>query len=277
MLRMSKVRGRLQLVTPYVGPHGENPALKYCGEIMPILNTLVMHFTNSTPILERVCRCWRYMIISYRTAMIPLLPSLAQSLAAGFEGSREGCFLWATDAVVREFSEGAELVDAATSQAVYQFFEQQSLAFLRILNELPPEQLPDVIEDFFRLASDAIRFYPKECVTSSLVVPIFSAGLSALTLQQVDPLIATLHYYRDLLSFGFETPSISNFSDPDGQPYTNPPEVRNAVKELVGNQGQLLVERVLTGMMFSFPEDCFPDASGILMTQFELMPQQTGL
>lgn len=83
------------------------------------------------------------MIISYRTAMIPLLPSLAQSLAAGFEASREGCFLWATDAVVREFAEGAELVDKATSQAVYQFFEQQSVAFLRILNELPPEQLPD--------------------------------------------------------------------------------------------------------------------------------------
>lgn len=134
-----------------------------------------------------------------------------------------------------------------------------------------------MIEDFFRLASDAIRFYPKECVTSSLAVPTFSAGLSALTLQQVDPLIATLHYYRDLLSFGFESPSISHFSGSDGQPYTNPIDIRNGVKELVGNQGQLLVERVLTGMMFSFPEDCFPDASGILMTLFELMPQQTGL
>lgn len=81
--------------------------------------------------------------------MISLLPSLAQSLAAGFEASREGCFLWATDAVVREFSEGAEAVDAATSQAVYQFFEQQSVSFLRILNELPPEQLPDGRDIFF--------------------------------------------------------------------------------------------------------------------------------
>lgn len=133
-----------------------------------------------------------------------------------------------------------------------------------------------MIEDFFRLASDAVRFYPKECVTSSLMVPTFSAGLSALTLQQADPLIATLHYYRDLLSFGFESPSISNFSGPDGQPHTNPVEVRNAIKELIGGQGQLLVERVLTGMMFSFPEDCFADASGILMTLFELTPQQTG-
>lgn len=133
-----------------------------------------------------------------------------------------------------------------------------------------------MIEDYFRLVSDAIRFYPKECVTSSLVVPIFSAGLSALTLQQVDPLIATLHYYRDLLSFAFETPSTSNFTNSDGTPYINPLEIQNSVKDLVTNQGQLLVERVLTGMMFSFPEDCFPDASGILMTMFEMVPQLTG-
>lgn len=83
------------------------------------------------------------MIISYRTAMTPLLPTLAHSLASGFEASREGCFLWATDAVVREFSEGAEFVDPATSLAVFQFYEQQAVAFLRTLNDLPPENLPD--------------------------------------------------------------------------------------------------------------------------------------
>jgi transportin-3 len=131
-----------------------------------------------------------------------------------------------------------------------------------------------VIEDYFRLASDAVRYYPKEHITSSLAVPIFSAALSALTLQQVDPLIATLHYYRDVLSFGFDTPSVSDFTGPDGQPYTNPPEVRAAVKQLLSSQGQPLVQRVLTGMMFSFPGDCFPDASGVIMTLFELMPQE---
>jgi transportin-3 len=133
----------VQVVNPYVGPNEDNPAVKYCGEILPIMTTIVMNFTSSTPILERVCRCWRYMIISYRTAMIPLLPTLAQSIANGFEASREGCFLWATDAVVREFAEGAEFVDRSTSNAVFQFYEQQAVAFLRILNELPPENLPD--------------------------------------------------------------------------------------------------------------------------------------
>ncbi|KAF9895064.1 Nuclear import receptor [Aspergillus nanangensis] len=277
------VADHLQLITifvlvinPYVGPNEENPAVKYCGEILPIMTTIVMNFTSSTPILERVCRCWRNMIISYRTAMTPLLPTLAQSLASGFEASREGCFLWATDAVVREFSEGSEFVDPGTSNAVFQFYEQQAVAFLRALNDLAPENLPDVIEDFYRLSSDAIRYYPKECLNSSLAVPIFSAALSALTLQQIDPLMATLHYYHDLLSFAFDKPAVSDFTTSNGDPYTNPPEIREAVKQLIASQGQVLAQRMLTGMMFSFPGECFPDASGVMMSLFELMPQEAG-
>jgi transportin-3 len=133
----------IQFVHPYVGPGNQNPCVRYCGEILPVLDTIVMNFTKSTPILERVCRCWRYMVISYRNAMTPLLPSLAQSMSAGFEASREGCFLWATDAIIREFFDGADYVDQTTSDAVYQFFEHQVVLFLRILNDLPPDHLPD--------------------------------------------------------------------------------------------------------------------------------------
>ncbi len=83
------------------------------------------------------------MVLSYRTAVLPLLPSLAQQLASGFLNSRQGCFLWATDSVLREFAAGAEFVDERTSQAIYDFFEQQALSFLRIMNDLPPVDLPD--------------------------------------------------------------------------------------------------------------------------------------
>lgn len=134
-----------------------------------------------------------------------------------------------------------------------------------------------MIEDFFRLASDAVRYYPKECVTSSLSVPTFSAALSALTLQQREPLIATLHYYHDLLSFAFDMPAVSDFSSVEGEGYSNPPDVQQAVRHLVLSQGQLLAQQIITGMMFTFPVDCVPDASGILMTMFELMPQETAL
>ena len=34
------------------------------------------------------------------------------------------------------------------------------------------------------------------------------------------------------------------------------------------------MQRIMTGMMFHFPRDCFPDASGVLLSLFEIMPQE---
>lgn len=108
-----------------------------------MLGNLITHFNKSIPILERVCRCWRYMVLSYRTGMRPLLPDLATKLTEGFNTSRQGCFLWATASIVREFSQGQEEVDSSLANDVYQFYEQQAKTFLRILSDLPPEELPD--------------------------------------------------------------------------------------------------------------------------------------
>lgn len=130
-----------------------------------------------------------------------------------------------------------------------------------------------VIEDFFRLMVDAVRYYPVKTLTSPLAEPIVSAALTALTLHQLEPLLATLQYLRDLLSFGTTHPLISQV---DNEPYTNPPEAQAAVKNLIVSQGQVLVQRILTGMMFSFPGDCFSEASAVLMTLFEIDGPQAG-
>ena len=52
-------------------------------------------------------------------------------------------------------------------------------------------------------------------------------------------------------------------------------QTQQAVRRLVASQGEVLVQRILTGMMFNFPRDCFPDASGVLLGLFEIMPQET--
>lgn len=219
------------------------------------------------------------MVLSYRTAVLPLLPTLAQQLASGFENSRQGCFLWATDSVLREFANGAELVDAATSQHIYDFFEQQALAFLRIMNDLPPSDLPDVIEDFFRLLIDALIYYHTNLLSAPICAPILSASISALTLEQEAPLQATLHYLRDFLSYGTDHPNSSSFDDHNSHSahQSNPPQIQATVRAHVAKQGEFLTQRILTGMMFSFPRDCFPDASGVLLAMFEIMPQETAV
>ena len=263
----------IQYVNPYVPPEQENPCVKYCAEILTPLAQIVKHFTKSIPILERVCKAWRYMVVSYRVATAPLLAPLAQNIAQGFQTSKQGCFLWATDAVIREFSHGAEFVDQDTSDNVFNFFSQQATVFFRILTELQPIQLPDMIEDFFRLAADSIRYYPRKAITSDLAEPMVKAALTALTLQSFEPVLAALHFLRDFLDFGFDRPPISQLSGPDDMPQKTPDDIQTAVKRIISITGQEMVQRVMTGLMFSFPEDVYPDASAVLLALFNIVPQ----
>jgi len=262
----------IQWIQPYVKPGEHNPAVQYCQEIFPVLSTIAENFVNFTPILERVCRCFRHMVLSYRTAIAPLLPSLAEKLAAGFAASRQGCYLWATDSIVREFTDEAPNVDKDTVTAVFNFFQQQATNFLRALNDLPPEELPDVIEDFFRLSVDVLTNHPHLYISSHLMPTILSAASTSLTLLKEEPVLATLHFLRDFLAYGTADLPTSHFSDDPGRLRSNPPEVQEAVKQLLASEGEVMTQRLMTGMMYTFPADCFPDASGVLLAMFQLMP-----
>lgn len=257
-------------MNPVAGAGEANPAVKYWQEVFPILATVLDNFLDFAPICERICRCWRNMVISFRTAMAPLLPDMANKLASGFNASREGCFLWVTSAILREFSEEREHVDQATTDNIYTFFEAQTTAFLRVMNELQPRELPDVIDDFFRLLIDALLYYPQKLVPSPLLVPVFEAAIYALTLEQRDPLSSTLHFLRDLLSYGGNNPASS-----ESLPESAAAEVRATVRNLVLSRGGNLVKQVMAGMMITFPRDCFADGSGLLLAMFELLPGPT--
>jgi transportin-3 len=260
-----------EMVRPEIPSGQEHPAVKYCQEIFPSLASLIARFAASIPILERVCRCWRYMVLSYRTAMRPLLPHLASKLTEGFGKSRQGCFLWATASIVREFSQGIDNVDPSLTNDVYRFYEQQATTFLRILSEMPPEELPDLIEDYFRLAADMALYFPSESIMSPLMDTILNAACSSLGLLKEDPIIAVLHFLRDLLGYGRNASPSSSF---DNTRHDVPEQLRNRVKQLVVGSGNQLVQRIMTGMMYSFPEGCFADSSGVLLDLFELMPEQ---
>ena len=265
----------VQGVRPQVPPSQSHPVVQCCQEIFPILSAICERFVDFAPIVERVCRCWRYMVLQYQYHTLPMLPQLAEKLSQGFTASRQGCFLWATDSIVREFSDVSDNVSQQTTDAIYAFYEQQATTFLRALNDLSPEDLPDVIEDFFRLSLDVLLYHPNRLLPSNLMSTILSAASTSLTLLKEAPLMATLHFLRDFLAYGSENAPSSSF-DPDGQyrNRTNPQEIQDAVRKLTLAEGESLVQRCMTGMMYTFPQDCFPDASGVLLGLFQLLPKE---
>ncbi|KKA30085.1 hypothetical protein TD95_004560 [Thielaviopsis punctulata] len=260
----------VQIVVPNVENGQENPAVKYWQERFDILSTILRSFIRCIPICERICKCWRNMVISYRTAMTPLLPQMANELAEAFTTSREGCFLWASAAILREFSEDREHVSPGISDSIYAFFEMQATSFLRVMAELQPRDLPDVVEDFFRLLVDALLYYPQRLIPSALLTPIFEAAIYALTLEQRDPLSSTLHFLLDLISYASNNPANSNGLAPEVSA-----QLQSIVRQLLLTGGAQLVKQVMAGMMITFPRDCFANGSSVLLDLFRIFPQET--
>jgi len=86
--------------------------------------------------------------------------------------------------------------------------------------------------------------------------------------------MGTLHFLRNLLGYGRNSSPSSSFEHPQ---HEVPEALRNRVKQLVVISGSQLVQRIMTGMMYSFPEGCFADSSGVLLDLFELMPEQVAI
>ena len=102
--------------------------------------------------------------------------------------------------------------------------------------------------------------------------PVLEAASHALTLLKDEPLMATLHFLRDFLGYGSDNQPQSSLSD--GRPLLNSQELQATVKQLLMQQGEVMTQRLMTGMMYSFPRDCFPDASGALLGMVQLLPDQ---
>ena len=104
------------------------------------------------------------------------------------------------------------------------------------------------------------------------MAPILSAASTALTLLKEESLLATLHFLRDFVAWGSDEKPTSNFDEESQQ---TPQEIKTAVKQLFIANGETIVQRLMTGMMYSFPSDCFPDASGVLLATYQLLPNET--
>jgi transportin-3 len=158
------------------------------------------------------------------------------------------------------------------------FWERQTVIFLNALNGVGGDQLPDLIEDFFRLCMDMLINHTTGTIRSQHMRDVLSAAVHALSLLKIEVLMVTLHFLRDLISYGLPDSPTSTLSGPDrgDKPGTKTPtDVQAKIKALLSEQGRVLTVRVLTGMMYNFPEDCIADASGVVLDLLKVLPSET--
>ncbi|CAN6606095.1 mRNA transport regulator Mtr10p [Trichomonascus vanleenenianus] len=258
----------VSIVRPSVPHDAVSPTSKFVIELYPALVPAVLSAHGaSTYVAERNCKFIKTCLHTCKIDLAPILGQIAETLVREFNKTHFGCYLWVSGALVREFGDDEDdRVNDHVKKAVWHFAEQQSVSFFQHLTVAPPKEVPDLVEDFFRLMGDLLMYFPYEFIESSLLKPSFDAALSSLALEQVEPVTATLHFLQDLFAFGNEKPPVSRLVAPV------PDRIRRLIFDLASSDGQQLCARLISGLIFSFPRDCVTDASSLVLSLIKLVP-----
>lgn len=238
-------------------------------EVWPLTSQLLQKFGGSLKVSERITKLIKSAIQSFSTFLNPILADIANLLHGGFQQNKFGCYLWVSGALVREF--GDEYTSDEVKKAVYQFALTQCSSFFETAGAYSSvKEIPDLIEDFFRMLNDILMYYPFE------LIPDFAFLNTALTtsihtmdqLEEFEPLISCLHFQIDYVSWGLPNPPISFMGS------ENPGHIQESVKRFLmeENRGAQLLKAVMEGLIFRFHADLHQDASDLLLKILTVVP-----
>lgn len=244
------------------------PAAQYfCDTVWPLVTEVLAKHGAVLKVSERFVKVVKHAVQGCSVYLTPILPQVAQLLHHGFSTTCYGCYLWVTGVVIREFSD--EVSSDDTHEVTFQLGLSQSVAFFTVLKNdaIDIRGIPDVVEDYFNMANDLLMYFPQKVTANAeLTSSILDAAVVALsTSEERNPLMAVVHFFIDLVSWGSDYPPVS-FFEGDTQ------QVQQHVKQfLVANShGARLVKVVLHGLIYKYYND--PDANDLLIKILSVAP-----
>lgn len=250
----------------------QHPGARVFGDLWLLVKAVLGQHGQVLKVLEKCCKLVKSGIENYGVMLAPILPEVMEVMVSGFGGTKFGCYLWVLGVVVREFADdGVEdrsgRGEAAVKATVFAFARQQINAFFQFLTHevQSPLEIPDIVDDFYRMMGEVLMFFPFQVVEDHLMMVLaVNASVYALNhLQLADPIIHILHLLIDLVLWGERFPPVLMHDE-------TPAEVQAAVQQLVMDQGAQLTLAVVSGLIYRFPRDAFPDASELLIKMYTL-------
>ncbi|KAK9355678.1 armadillo-type protein [Lipomyces doorenjongii] len=262
-----------RLVHPHIEPGNPDPCMQFWSEVWPLIDLLLDNHGQSTYVSERCCKFIRTLMYSYRTSFFSLLGTVAEKLVVCFDKFHYGCYLWASGIAVREY--GNEYSDQNIQSAVWEFAFRQSISTFKYMSTVNIADIPDVVEDLFRLLSNLITSYPYRFIPSELCKPSVDAARAIFTTENKEPIFTAMDLLHDIFSYGFSTPPVSNimFNDAGEQYYDAnavPPEIQGIVRQIVLAEGEMLTRQVFSGLLYTFPRECVSDGTSVLLVLLKL-------
>ncbi|KAI9480494.1 MAG: armadillo-type protein [Benjaminiella poitrasii] len=239
-----------QIIRPDNIPTGQpHPCVTFISELWPVLDTVLSNFGDQPTVSEPLSKCFNNFMSSYGSDFVPLLPSLMERIVNAFDATGLSGYLWVALRMIREYGKGG-----AAAAPCFELVQRLSQSMFIKLQSSQVNDIPDVIEDYFRLITaflDTIpSTMPNDDKLAALLSTVFQAGLVGLTVTEKHALVAVLGFYRRLVSFG------------------------QAVNGLFKEFGQQLTIVLFDGLIDVYHQDVIPDVAALFKSLAELLPAE---
>ncbi|CAG8580296.1 14524_t:CDS:2 [Funneliformis caledonium] len=239
-----------------------HPCITIIKDLWPVFDLLLVQFGSDSHLSEILCKCFKYCVVFYRISFRPLLPDLMERLVTVFGQTHLSCYLWVATKCVQEYSddEGTEM-----TMAMISFVERLSVTMFSLLNGKKSAEIPDVIEDYFRLNIALFESTPITFSQSAVFLSVFQAGLTCLTIQQHDALFSIIVFFHKLLNFRANPKQKQKQKHSPGTPTV--PITSTSATEATLNAALSIhdslwkqyvtsfLENIFKGLMYTFPRD----------------------
>ncbi|KAJ3553023.1 hypothetical protein NM688_g3839 [Phlebia brevispora] len=234
-----------------------------CQEAWVVFDNFLAKYGGNYGVCDRVTRVLRLGLNFFGATAKPVLPSVLSRMAEAFVATGFASYLWIGGKIIGHF--GAE-TDPALRTAFEQLFESISNKLVNMLQDTPPSQIPDVMEDYIRLSMQLADYAPDVLFTSPAFPIAFRAAMAGLTLIQSDIIFTALDFIRCVLTHDCLNPS--------AKPSSKFPIYAAAIRPVMEKEGLELTGCLLTGITGDFPEDSASSVITILRVIAMLWPSQ---
>ncbi|KIY50561.1 ARM repeat-containing protein [Fistulina hepatica ATCC 64428] len=252
----------LEAMLAVIGPFGDElpPACQNtCQEAWAILDGFQLKYGNNYRIVDRATRVIRHGITLFGDSALPVASSVVARMSLGFESTAISGYLWIAAKCVQMYGSQADATLLATFRDA---FERSTAKLIALLQTCPPEQMPDVLEDYLALVQRTLEQVPEVCFKSSAFALAFRASMSALTIINTETVYGALDFYSAILAHDC-------LSSNPAMPSRNYPLFAAKIEQVVKSDGHALLNYMLNGLVGDFP----PDGVGSVVTVFRSLAE----
>ncbi|XP_014259711.1 transportin-3 [Cimex lectularius] len=193
---------RLAAIFKHINPKLQNGQLHPCQpvitEIWPVLSSVCTKYARDTHIIEKSCRCLRYILRCVGRQSANILEPLVKQIVNLYSQYQHSSFLYLGSILVDEYASEPGYVQGLLD--MLQAFIIPTFTLLQEVNGL--KNHPDTVDDLFRLCGRFLQRAPVHFLTSPSLNSILQCALLGIALDHRDANASVMKFFYDLVHAG---------------------------------------------------------------------------